>query len=680
MNRYWDENTIHASPAALAEEAVTHTANNQAAPSELHFSELISLLRRRRRLLFNIVFWGVLLVFTAALLMPPKYTAKAQIAVVLPSNSSQNVPPGRDESALETHMQMLISREHLERVLDDLLDKPAQAAPESKTDGSTGRTALHVPSARWLPNPSEVARRLTIWTGRISRIGHQSPLNIERFKRDSSATQEGRSRIISVAYTSTDPETAAIVANRIVKLYAQDRKEQKQAAARVELARLAMRIAGLKRDVEGSGAAARQLMLQGPGGAKQDVDAGDGGQRLQEFERQAEANSRLYQFLLQRQDQIRNEEEVIEPDVHIVSLAATPDRPSSPNPFLFILPALVLFLIVGSLLSVFLERIDRRLWCENDIEKLLGIPCIGLVPKIAKLGQTSQLHRYLLSNPFGAYAEALRSIVATMQLASPLRQPKVVLITSSLPGEGKTTLALSLSIFVSLLRQRVLLMDLDLKHPTLLPELRSNVQDGLVDLLFNSHPREEVVQRIPELGLDYLQVGHTSVDPLILFAGPEMLRLLHQLRGSYDAIIINSLPVLGNTATRVLAPLADETLLVVKWGSTTRDLAQSALSLLRNAGASTPHKLPSVSAAIAQIDLKRQARYGHGDSSEYLLKQEKTSSVPVEAEPRFMLRASDNACLKNRHSKAAAAYRALKTRIAYWTTALLKALRGIGNS
>jgi polysaccharide biosynthesis transport protein len=681
MNRYWDETTIRADPTALAEHdaAARRAASDQATHRELHFTELVGLLRRRRRLIFNMAFWGVVLVFTVAILIPPKYTAKAQIAVVLPSGNSQNVAPGRDETALETHLQMVMSREHLERVLDDLLDKPAPAAPEAKSDESAGRGALRIPPANWLPDPWEIAKRLTIWTGKLSKIGHQSALNIERFKRDVTANQEGRSRIISVTYTSTDPERAAIVANRIVQLYVQDRKKQEQAGARAELARLTDRVAALKREIEGSGTAARQLMLQEPGAAKQSIDSPDGDQRLQELERQAVTNSHLYQFLLERQEQIRNEAEVIEPDVNILSLAATPDWPSSPTPFLFILPALVLFLICGTLLSVLLEKLDHRLRSENDVNEALGIPCIGFVPTIAKISQTSQLHRYLLANPFGLYAEALRSIVATIQLASPSHRPKVVLITSSLPAEGKTTLALSLSIAITLLRQRVLLLDLDLKHPTMLPGIRGGIiQPGLVDLLFNNRAPEEAIQRVPELGLDYLPVGPTAVDPLLLFSGAEMPRLLHQLRESYDCIVINSLPVLGNSATRALAPLADQTMLVVKWASTKRGLAQNALGLLHNASTSmAPAQRPlSVSAVITQVDLEQHARYDHAGVSQYLLKQEKSSSLLGGERSRFRIRASYAGLVKESRGKLAAIFQALKTRVARLASNLLKASPG----
>jgi succinoglycan biosynthesis transport protein ExoP len=172
------------------------------------------------------------------------------------------------------------------------------------------------------------------------------------------------------------------------------------------------------------------------------------------------------------------------------------------------------------------------------------------------------------------------------------------------------------------------LIDLDFKRPSILRELDGKAEQGIVDLLLNNRLPEEVIQHIPELRLDYLPMNRCSVDPLILIAGREMPRLLQRLRGSYDCVIIDSSPVLGSTETRLLAAMADQILFVVKWGSTRRELVQNALNLLRTSGASADRQLPPVSALIAQVDLKKHARYGYGDAGEYFLNYEKYSSQP----------------------------------------------------
>jgi Mrp family chromosome partitioning ATPase len=227
-----------------------------------------------------------------------------------------------------------------------------------------------------------------------------------------------------------------------------------------------------------------------------------------------------------------------------------------------------------------------------------------------------------------------------MRLTSPLRQPKVILITSSLPGEGKTTLAASLSVSVALLRQRVLLIDLDCKNPSILRGLEGDAQRGIIDLLLNNCSPADVIRPVPKLGIDYLPMNRSSVYPLILFAGAEMPRLLHELRENYDCVMINGSPVLGCTETRLLAALADETLFVVKWGSTKRELAQNALNLLRNPGLSAAHRLRPVRALITQVDLAKHARYGYGDIGEYFLKHEKYSSDSSEARTAITFRES----------------------------------------
>jgi MinD-like ATPase involved in chromosome partitioning or flagellar assembly len=199
-------------------------------------------------------------------------------------------------------------------------------------------------------------------------------------------------------------------------------------------------------------------------------------------------------------------------------------------------------------------------------------------------------------------------------------------------------LAVSLSACVALLRKRVLLIDLDFKRSSIQRELGGKAELGILDILLKGRPPAEVIQHNPQLGLDYLPMDRCPVDPLTLIAGEETPRLLRKLRGSYDCVIIDSSPVLGSTETRLLAAMVDEILLVIKWGSTRRELAQNALNLLRSPGGSAAQQPPSVSALITQVDLKKHARYGYSDAGEYFLNYEKYASRSGEANPAAMFR------------------------------------------
>jgi len=283
------------------------------------------------------------------------------------------------------------------------------------------------------------------------------------------------------------------------------------------------------------------------------------------------------------------------------------------------------------------------------------------------------------------YAEALRSIAAAMQLASPWRQPKVILITSSLPGEGKSTLAVSLSTCVALLRRRVLLIDFDFKQASILRDIEGNAQRGVIDLLLNNASPAEAILPVPSLGIDYLPMNRCSVYPLMRFAAVEMPRLLHQLRDSYDCVMIKAPPVLGRCETRLLATMADEILFVVKWGSTRREFVQNALNLLRDdAALAMAPQLPSVSALITQVDLKEHARYRYGDVGEYLSLHEKyatgsreegTATTSGRSYAAFLKRKIVDLLASGDHEADSAA-RALRAGIARLAASFSKAARG----
>jgi Mrp family chromosome partitioning ATPase len=223
----------------------------------------------------------------------------------------------------------------------------------------------------------------------------------------------------------------------------------------------------------------------------------------------------------------------------------------------------------------------------------LGLPTLGLVPRVDELAEGERPHRYLAARPLSAYAEAVRAIHTSLGLANVDSPPKVVLVASSLRGEGRTTLAASLAAFAA--REgsgRVLLMtDRDQPGP--------------------AHGSGEVVGRDEDAGLDCLPLERRAVDPPDLLRRHATRRLVAELRAAYDYVVIDSPPLLGTADLPVSPALADAALLVVRWEATGRAAAADGLARLRDAGASV------AGAVLTRIDVVRHARYGYGDLDEY---------------------------------------------------------------
>jgi Mrp family chromosome partitioning ATPase len=274
----------------------------------------------------------------------------------------------------------------------------------------------------------------------------------------------------------------------------------------------------------------------------------------------------------------------------------------------------VLALIGAGLLAILLDQLDGTLRNERDVTDVLGIPCIGVVPKVTRGGK---LRSHQLIPQDARYTEAIRSIVAAaLQLPNPQKTPKTFIVASSVSGEGKTTLAVSFAVYAARINRRVLLIDLSFRHPSVARELGGPADGGILQVL-QGRPLAELIRAVPGLGVDYLPLSRESVDPVTTLAGEGVPKLLRQLEGSYDCVVIDSASVLTATEARLLASMVDEVLFAVKWGSTSREVAQNALELMRRS-ASGGDDL-RIAAVITQVDLKRHARYRYGDFSENLL-------------------------------------------------------------
>lgn len=606
------------------------------ATSGLYLIELLDTLRRRRRLILTIALCGTLLASAAALLVAPKYTAAAQI-IVEPTQSASgaSASPASEDSAIDTQVKLLTSHDQLQRVVKSLLADPEFIATAKRSRRTaTATTALPSPprqpaaeaDASWA---GELNRRLHIWIGTFFRNRHGTLIDVEDLERHLRVAQEDRSRIIVVRYTSQSPEESAIVVNKAVQLYIDSQNDQKSKYTSRELALLRDRIAEA-RNAATQSAIAAQKEARSPPQASQDQSsqgAQDANARIRALEREAAASALIYSNLQRREREIIGQRGDIGSIARIVSLATPPNQPSSHNPILFILPTLIILLVGGSFIAVIMEQSDRGLRSERDVKDALGIPCVGFIPRLSDIRNVKP-HQHMLTEPFSAYTESIRSVVGELWLTTPQRAPRTVLISSSVPGEGKTTAAVSIAVCAASLGRRVLMIDLDFKRPSVSRELGDSTAGEIFDVLLRNQSAADITTHIPDLGIDYLAMPTSPLDALPILADQRLPLLLSELSKSYDSIIIDGPPLLGIVESRLLAPMADKVVFVVKWGSTRREVAQNAIGLLR-----APNRrgegIDIPLALLTQVDLKMHATYRYGDAGEALVTYENYYSRPT---------------------------------------------------
>jgi uncharacterized protein involved in exopolysaccharide biosynthesis/Mrp family chromosome partitioning ATPase len=334
--------------------------------------------------------------------------------------------------------------------------------------------------------------------------------------------------------------------------------------------------------------------------------------QLRDLVAAASSAQHRYEHMAQRRYELLEQGDDLSDSARLLSRAAVPDRPSSVNPFLFLLPGSVVFLVIGCLVALWRDRMDQGIYSENDVLSALGLRCAGFIPSsldVVPAGWPSMGTG--VSDP--AYTEALRGIVVSLHLDGlRRRKPQVVLVTSSVREEGKTTLARSLAACAARMGAKVLLLGMHDQTeggaaPAPDPLLRREAFGEMPGLSKNDR---ELIEAHPTglgNGLDYLPVQRGSAaEPSSLFSVDEMSKLLRRKRSNYDLIFIDSAPVLAKAEVRLLAAIADQVILAVRWQKTRRDDARAALALLRGHGSSRAAVSAKISAVITQVDIDRQ--------------------------------------------------------------------------
>lgn len=302
-----------------------------------------------------------------------------------------------------------------------------------------------------------------------------------------------------------------------------------------------------------------------------------------------EANRLLYDGLQQRLQEAGIMAGLHSTSIHIVDDADVPILPSSPRTnFNYAIGAALGFLI-GLGLGLVLEAMDTNLKTMTDIEQALQLPLLAAIPAVSTEDLLPSKFREFAvakgSSSWSRIAEALRGMRTSILLSSPGEPPKVILITSTRPAEGKSSVSTLMAITFALTGSRVLLIDADLRRPSVHLRFRMGKGLGLSSVLSGKAKAQEAIVPWADLpNLHIMPSGPVPPLPSELLGSNQMGELLEQLRPDYDFIFIDTPPVLAVTDASILGRLTDAAVLIIRYGAAQRHVVQRCIDLLDRSG------------------------------------------------------------------------------------------------
>ena len=369
-------------------------------------------------------------------------------------------------------------------------------------------------------------------------------------------------------------------------------------------------------------------------------DSGNAQVRLRELQREADANRTLYESFLARYKETNAQESLDLPDSRVVSKADIPISPSFPKTLLIVALALVLGCGLGSVVAFAADYLDRRVKSLRQAEEVTGLPTLAAMPLIGtrELAQRAArgrkdlgrydpatarillpnmqppLMRYVLDEPTSLFAESVRTVRLAIQRAARHETTKLIMVSSSIDGEGKTTLAVNLALSLAAIGARTILVDGDLRNPEMTRSLCPQAGTGLVDVATGHTSLERAVLLDRPSGLAILPAppGRTTVTASEFVFSDAMGVLLGHLRKHFDYVIVDAPPLVPLVDARGLAEHADRIILALRWDSTPQDVVTQAVETL------APAFDRILGTVLTRVDLERLRLYDYYRSSSYI--------------------------------------------------------------
>ncbi|MCK1521655.1 MULTISPECIES: polysaccharide biosynthesis tyrosine autokinase [unclassified Bradyrhizobium] len=313
--------------------------------------------------------------------------------------------------------------------------------------------------------------------------------------------------------------------------------------------------------------------------------------QLRELESSAQSYQAMYDNFLQRYMESVQQQSFPITEARVISAGTTPLVKSAPKSLVILAAALLGGLMLSFGAAMARELSDRVFRTTGQVEEQLGTNCVAILPALGpqasatalpgKLGRKKRnpepdLLRYVVDNPLSRFSEAVRSLKVAVDLNSIVRENRVLAVTSTLPNEGKSTLSTNLAQLIAHGGARVILIDADLRNPSLSRALLPEAQAGLVDIVAHKAQLEDVISIDPQTRLAILPAGTTSklLHTNEILASKSMRDLVALLRSKYDYVVLDMPPMAPVVDVRVTSPFVDSFVFVVEWGKTKIDVVR----------------------------------------------------------------------------------------------------------
>lgn len=324
---------------------------------------------------------------------------------------------------------------------------------------------------------------------------------------------------------------------------------------------------------------------------------------LRQLEREAQASRTLFENFLERYKRNSAQEEFQQTNAWIISPASVPLRPSFPPTKPILAGVTLAATLLGALLVLFLESLDRTFRTSDDVTRTTGLPTLALIPIFKK----SELAGNRAYDPASPFSEAIHKLHMRLLFSAAAEPPKVVMFTSAAPDEGKSRISVSLARQLAYAGRRVILLDGDLRRPSIHRLLDQRNGPGLIDLLNGNTTPDEAVFRDDRSGVHAIFAGRNPNGDNHLPDIQRLNMLLATLSKHYDAVILDAPPVLVGAEVIHYAQLVDATVFVARWGVTRKEVVLDGLSQL----AASSAKIAGM--VLAQVNPKQYKRYAAVD-------------------------------------------------------------------